>query len=218
MASMRDRVVDLAALVAAGTAILIGVRALVAPAPSNPFEREDQRVVDFNEMAEAGHRRGAQEALLTIVEFGDYECPACRALAPVLDGFVSENPGDVALVYRHWPLSVHALADDAARAAECAGYDGKFWEYHDALYSAQDLDVGSFKSIAEAVGVSDIVEFEECLGDPSRTPQIAKDIATVEALDAVGTPTVVVNGVYLGSVPRRADLDRLLAEAREALR
>lgn len=213
MTSFRDNIVDIAALLAAGTTILIGVRAVTMPTPEDPFNRSDQEVEDFAALVDGGHRRGAVDPILTIVEFGDYECPACRAMAPRLDSFVVQNPAHVALVYRHWPLNIHPMADDAARAAECAGYQGLFWPYHDALYRLSTLEAGSFREVAEEVGVPDRSEFESCQADPARTPQIAEDIRAAEALDGIGTPTLVINGIHLGSVPSRGDLDARLEEA-----
>ncbi|MFG0252726.1 MAG: DsbA family protein, partial [Phycisphaerales bacterium JB038] len=86
--------------------------------PSTQQLREPKPVEDWSEMAGTGQRFGPREAVLTIVEFGDYECAACRRFHSVLKEFLGSYPDDVALVYRHWPLQQHLYAYDAAQAAD----------------------------------------------------------------------------------------------------
>ncbi len=81
---------------------------------------------------------GATDAPITITEFADFQCPACRMAKGVTSQLLAAYPGQVRIVFRHFPLNGHPLAQPAAQAAEAAGAQGKFWEMHDALYENQD--------------------------------------------------------------------------------
>ncbi len=81
---------------------------------------------------------GGEDAYVTIIEYSDFQCPACASVAPMLQQLAAAYPNDVRLVYRHFPLvSIHPNAQKAAEAAEAAGAQGKFWEYHDTLFANQ---------------------------------------------------------------------------------
>ena len=94
----------------------------------------------WEELAEAGHRIGPMDARLVLVEFSDFECPACAFLSNDLVPHLREQyPGQVAVVYRHWPLQKHRFSYAAARASECAAFQGGFEQSHDVVYSQQHL-------------------------------------------------------------------------------
>lgn len=80
---------------------------------------------------------GGEEPLMTIIEYSDFQCPYCSALAPVLSEFVEKHPDDVLVVFRHFPLPSHPLAIQAAAASEAAGLQGEFWEMHDRIFAGQ---------------------------------------------------------------------------------
>jgi len=82
--------------------------------------------------------KGKQEAKVTLVEYGDYQCPACAAYNPLVIRLNQEFPEDLKIVYRHFPIPGHKNAFFAAQAAEAAGKQGKFWEMHDLLYEKQE--------------------------------------------------------------------------------
>ncbi len=81
--------------------------------------------------------RGTADAWVTVLEFGDFQCPYCREAKPIMDDLLEANPKDVRLVFKHFPLDMHAHARPAAIAAECASQQGKFWPFHDTLYENQ---------------------------------------------------------------------------------
>lgn len=166
-------------------------------------------------MAGTGQRFGPREAVLTIVEFGDYECAACRRFHSVLKEFLGSYPDDVALVYRHWPLQQHLYAYDAAQAAECAGQQGRFWEYHDELYGDARWLNDAFLRFARTAGVADLDAFSACLSSSDVHRRIDDDIDAALAAGGTGTPTVVVNGILLPRPPSLKDLESLLAAAQE---
>lgn len=138
---------------------------------------------------------GNPDAPVTVVEFGDLECPYCRAAAPVLRRLVEESDGRVRLVWRHFPLfEVHPHALAAALAAEAAGAQGRFWELHDRLLEQQDrLTDDDLRAHATALGLDpeDLVgEHAEAFADAVRA-----DYADGLALEVPGTPCVFVDGV-----------------------
>ena len=87
----------------------------------------------------ADHVTGASHAPVTVVEYGDFECPNCKQAAPAVNLLLERSAGRIRFVFRHFPLEeVHPHALGAALAAECAGGQGKFWEMHDLLFANQD--------------------------------------------------------------------------------
>lgn len=106
--------------------------------------------------------KGSKTATHTIVEYSDFQCPACSAYAPLLKRLADEHPNEVRLVYRHFPLDqVHPNARAAAWAAEAAGMQGKFFEMHDALFNTQETWSGDanpgifFEDLAHSLGLDD---------------------------------------------------------------
>ncbi len=143
---------------------------------------------------------GAQDAAVTIVEFADFQCPACGALHPVMQR-VMENNRDrsVRFVFRHFPLPQHEYAQLAAEAAQAAGTQGKAWEYYDLLFENQDsLARGDLESYAERLGL-DMAVFRAALDDGRYRGVVQQDVDDGRALGVKATPTVYINGVqYTG--------------------
>jgi protein-disulfide isomerase len=148
------------------------------------------------------HRYGHPAAPVTVVEYGDFQCPYCRRAAPVLRELVDSSGGAVALVFRHFPLfTVHPFALTAALAAEASG--PLFWRMHDLLFAHQDrLTDADLAGYAALIGARDVV------GDPAQRfrPAVEADYRSGVAAGVRGTPTLFVAGErYEGSV-RLADL------------
>jgi protein-disulfide isomerase len=147
------------------------------------------------------HVFGDPAAPVTIVEFGDFECPYCHDAAPVLRAAVEESDGEVRLVFRHFPLfEVHPYALTAALAAEAAGVQGRFWEMHDLLFAHQDRldDVGlaHWAGKAGVDGTSVVGDAAQRYGDA-----VERDYLAGTALGVRGTPTLFVDGErYRGRV------------------
>ncbi|MBE7700824.1 thioredoxin domain-containing protein [Oerskovia sp. Sa1BUA8] len=147
------------------------------------------------------HVLGDPAAPVTIVEFGDLECPYCHDAAPVLRAVVEESGGTVRLVFRHFPLfEVHPYALTAALAAEAAGAQGRFWEMHDLLFAHQDrLDDVGLAHWAQTLGLdgaSVVGEAAQEHGDA-----VERDYLAGTALGVRGTPTLFVDGErYRGRV------------------
>lgn len=161
-------------------------------------------VDDWEAVASQGHALTPAGGALTIVVFSDFECPACGNLSrEVLPQLIREHPAQISVRYRHWPLtSIHRFALPAARASECAGAQGRFREFHDAIFAQQDqLGLKTFLEFAGEAGVADLPKFDACARDTSRVEAIQRDIQAAEQLGGRGTPTVVVNGwVFRGGI------------------
>jgi protein-disulfide isomerase len=201
--------VDVATLVAALAIILAVVDSLLR-SPVDPLVRDDVKVVNWDELVTGGHSAGPAEASLTIVVFGDFECPACRAFHRTLSEFSRAHEGAVRLVYRHFPLPQHPGAYDASVAAVCAGFQGVFWPFYHRLYTSRLSTPDEHLEAARDIGVSDLPAFRQCLGSDAAVTVVEQDLVLAREVGAWGTPTVIANGILLGRIPDRASLELLL--------
>ena len=148
------------------------------------------------EVTERDHAVGPSDAPVTLVEYGDYECPDCGNAYPIIKRLIREMPADLRFVFRNFPLSnVHPHASVAAQAAESAAAQGKFWEMHDQLYEHQrelaDMEMSRF---ALRIGL-EIYRFEADLSGERFSKRVSDDYESGVASGVVGTPTFFVNGV-----------------------
>ncbi len=207
MSRVRSLLIDGLTVVTALAAIAVAWSVLTQR--QGPADERDRRIEGFEELASTGHRIGAEDPEVTVVVFTDYECPVCRGVEPRLAEFVATYPEQVALVYRHWPLSYHPSAYPAAVAVECAADQGAFEAFHASLFEDEDWMGGryetAFLDFAESAGI-DSETFANCFEE--NRPGNAKvdaDVAAAESFGARGTPAILVNGVYVGRMP--ADLE-----------
>jgi Na+/H+ antiporter NhaA len=145
---------------------------------------------------ERDHIRGpSQDALVTLVEYGDFECPYCGQAEPAVRGLIKEY-GELRFVFRHLPLTdVHPHAQLAAEAAEAAGKQGKFWEMHDMLMDHQDaLNVPDLARYAREIGL-DVEKFTADLRRHVGAGQVAEDVDSADLATVSGTPTFFINGI-----------------------
>jgi Na+/H+ antiporter NhaA len=142
---------------------------------------------------ERDHLRGPHEAPVTIVEYGDFECPYCGKAEPVIRELLADFV-DVRYVWRHLPLSdVHPRAELAAEAAEAAAAQGAFWEMHDLLLDHQgDLTPPALQAYAEQLDL-DLERFREELAEHAHAPRIEEDVDSADISGVTGTPTFFVN-------------------------
>jgi diadenylate cyclase len=167
-------------------------------------------------VGDGDHAVGPATAAVTLVEYGDYECPYCGRMHPVVKEIRERLGNRLRFVFRHFPLdSVHPHARRAAEAAEAAASQGRFWEMHDLLYENQD-DLGdeALRRYATRLGL-DPARFEDDLEERAHAPRVREDRFGGERSGVEGTPTFFVNGVrYEG--PR--DLEALLEAIEDAAR
>jgi Na+/H+ antiporter NhaA len=143
---------------------------------------------------ERDHYRGPAESPVTVVEYGDFECPYCGQAEPIVRELLSDF-ADVRYVWRHLPLSdVHPHAQHAAQAAEAAAKQGAFWEMHDVLLDNQDrLEAEDLAGYAEQLGL-DVERFADDMRRNVGAAQIAEDVDSAELSGVSGTPTFFING------------------------
>jgi Na+/H+ antiporter NhaA len=141
------------------------------------------------------HVRGSPDALVTLVEYGDYQCPYCGQAEVVIRELLDSFGDDLRYVWRHLPLNdVHANAQVAAEAAEAAAAQGAFWPFHDALLTHQDdLSPRGLARRAEEAGL-DLERFWNDLRRHEHSERIADDVATADASGVAGTPSFFING------------------------
>ncbi len=142
---------------------------------------------------------GSPSAKVTLVEFSDFQCPACKASQPELTGIINKYSRNLRFVYRHFPLPSHSYAVDAAIAAEAAGKQGKFWEMHDKLFDNQpDFQKDSLIGYAKDLGL-DVNKFTTDLDSSELRQRVLADQSDGNKAGVNATPTFFVNGVkYVG--------------------
>ncbi|MFH0838055.1 MAG: thioredoxin domain-containing protein [Patescibacteria group bacterium] len=148
-----------------------------------------------NGSANTGPRTlGNANAKVLIEEFSDPQCPACGVISPAVEQLVRENPDLVRLEYYHFPLSYHQYSFIAAEAAECAGDQGKFFEYLGTLFKNQNsLSEDFFDNIADSMNL-DRAEFDACLDNHEHKAKILSHMEEGKRRGLPGTPTLYVNG------------------------
>ncbi len=138
---------------------------------------------------------GPEDAVVTIVEWADFECTGCLGMKPLFELMIERFPGQVRLVYKNFPLeSKHPNAMGAAKAAVAGQNQGKFWEMHKALFESQgSLAPQDLSRIAKKVGL-DMVKFRADFSSPATAKDIKRDMDQAEALGLDGTPFIFING------------------------
>jgi protein-disulfide isomerase len=161
------------------------------------------------------HRLGPATASVTLVEYGDYECPYCGAAYPVTKELWRILGEELQFVYRHFPLGqIHPHAHAAALAAEAAGAQGRFWEMHDMLFTHQDrLEPEDLLLYAKAIGL-DVERFANDLAMRTHEPKVRADFLGGVRSGVNGTPTFFINGIRHNG---GWDLPSLLGAIREAV-
>jgi protein-disulfide isomerase len=140
---------------------------------------------------------GPAAAVVTIIEFGDFECPACKENLPILKQLLSLYPEQIRLVYRDFPIASHPQSRPAAEAAHCAHEQGQFWAYHDALFArAPDLKSSDYLKLAESLKLN-TGEFAACLNSNRPKVAVGKDVMDARRIGLSGTPTFFINGRYM---------------------
>jgi protein-disulfide isomerase len=137
---------------------------------------------------------GGADAPVTVVEFSDFQCPYCRAAESTVKAMRAKYGDRIKFVYMDFPLSFHPHAMDAARAAQCAAEQDKFWPYHDALFADQSkLAESDLKATAKRLGL-DTGRFNTCFNQGQPDGRIKAEQQQGEALGVTGTPTFFING------------------------
>lgn len=194
---MRDKVI--LSLLAVTAAVIIGIGFLIFK------QQQNQKVLSANDASEVFsiadtdwvYNRG--EGRLTLIEYSDFQCPACAYYKNMISLLKKDYPDKLQIVYRHYPLSNHKNARIAARASEAAGKQGKFWEMHDRLFETQEEwenlndPRNKFKELAIDIEL-DVEKFLIDLNDVGLDRNIQHGLSTGNQLKIRGTPTFFLNG------------------------
>ncbi len=169
----------------------------------------DGTPITITGVAASDHSKGSDKPKLTLIEYSDFQCPACAVYYPVVKQLAEEFKSDVLFVYRNFPLPQHANAFPAARAAEAAGKQGKFWEMHDKLFETQIAwensvrPYGTFSRYATELGLN-LDQFEADYDSSAVKNKIDADIKSGQSAGVNGTPSFYLNGVKINN-PRSYD-------------
>ncbi len=165
-------------------------------------------------VGERDHAQGPADAAVTLVEYGDYECPYCGRAYPIVKQIQKKMGGRLRFIFRNFPLKEsHPHAEHAAEAAEAAGVQGKFWEMHDRLFERQfALEDSSLAEYAGDLGL-DVDRFARELAQGTYAQRVREDFRSGVSSGVNGTPTFFIDGVrHDGSW----DVDTLLAALQQA--
>ena len=170
---------------------------------------------------ERDHVRGGADAPVTLVEYGDFQCPYCGEAYPVVNDLLERFGDQLRFVFRHMPLpDLHPRAPFAAEAAEAAAAQGRFWEMHDRLFEHQrQLTDAELRDHAEAVGVADAARFDAELRDRVHEARVTEDFESGARSGVPSTPRFFVNGlIHLGSASYPELLEAISEELEVARR
>jgi protein-disulfide isomerase len=166
-----------------------------------------------------GRVRGDPNAVVTIVEFADFQCPYCKQTEATLNGLLRKYPGQVKLAFRDFPLgSIHPYAEKAAEATRCAGKQGKYWELHDALFANQsNLDEPGLNAIAQKLGLDHNL-FQSCLASGEYKAQVSRDQEDGRKIGISSTPGFFVNGIALTGAQAETAFEKIIDDELRAAR
>lgn len=156
--------------------------------PVLKYVEEDELIASYSPT------KGNPAAVATLVEFSDFECPACGAAFPVLQTLLEQHGNDLRIVYRHFPLPQHKNAKKAAIAAQAAGGQDAFWEYHDLLFQNQQaLEAENLVEYAKQLGLN-IEQFQKDIAENKFKNEVEEDMKAGTKLGVNATPTFFLNG------------------------
>jgi predicted DsbA family dithiol-disulfide isomerase len=155
--------------------------------------------------------RGSPNAPITIVEFSDFECPFCRHSEQIINAVLSKYGDKVKLGYRDFPLrQAHPHSEAAAEASRCASEQGKFWEYHDLLFSGSGkLDAAGLLDAAHAAQLND-AQFLSCLHTEKFKGAVDADVKAGARAGVTGTPAFFINGIFISGAQPAAVFEKTI--------
>lgn len=149
--------------------------------------------------ADAFRSKGPVDAPIQIIEYSDFQCPACKNAEGILSKIFADYPHQIRLVFRHFPLAMHRWSQPAHQAVECAGAQGKFWPYHDKVFAEQEKwsaeanPTETFLRYAAAMDLN-IDQFVACMEDSKVREAIMTSKTKGEFIQVNSTPTFFING------------------------
>ncbi len=187
------------------------------PGPSNGGGIIEGNVLSVD-VSEDEHSKGTAGAGITLVEYSDFQCPACASTYPIVHRLADAYGEEIQIVYRHYPLrQIHPNAQLAAQASEAAAAQGKFWDMHDSLFNTQAQWSNErnpkdfFIELAESLSL-DIEKFEEDLTSSQVKNAVNEDYSSGSRSGVQGTPTFYINGERLQNPGSYAGFERIIEE------
>lgn len=160
---------------------------------------------------------GNPEAKISLVEYGDYQCPACAQVKPFVDQLIADYGTQIKFEYRHFPLKqIHRFAQISSEAAECANDQDKFWDYHSYLYLNQSSLSETFLYTAAKNVSLDEVKFQNCLDSGAKKSIIEADLLQGQRDQIGGTPTFLLDGQKVEDYTQLETLIKAKIEAQNA--
>ncbi len=180
---------------------------LLGSAEIHVLLRAPRTTIDFS----SAPRRGSPQAPVTIVEFSDYQCPFCKRAQPTLQLLAAKYGDRVAFAYKDFPLDdIHPQARTAAEAAHCAADQGKYWEYHDALFVlSPELTRDKLLEAARRTGINEAA-LAACVDSHKYKALVEQDTAQGQRLGVDGTPAFFINGVNINGAAPIADFEKII--------
>lgn len=165
---------------------------------------------DYTPLTEdTDHIIGLDNASVTIVEFSDFQCPACQSAFFEMEEFLDTNPKNLRFIYKHYPLTnIHPYGFKAAEASECASDQGKFWEYYKQLFQNRQFDNAALKKYAANTDLNED-SFWTCIRSRVMAERVNQDMDDGDSKGVDATPTFYINGKKKVGVIRVDELKEL---------
>jgi protein-disulfide isomerase len=165
---------------------------------------------------------GPQDAMVTIIEFSDFQCPYCQRVQPTLKRLLQDYQGKIKLVFRDFPLrNIHPQAQKAAEAAQCAAEQQQFWPYHDRLFASASLQIQELKQYAQELGLQ-MEQFTACLDSNKYAQEVERDLQDGLNAGVNSTPSFFINGQPVSGAAAYEQfkdlIDTALAQGKSATR
>jgi protein-disulfide isomerase len=195
-----------------------GITLAITLGTNSPNENNQVSASLANIITEEDHTKGNENATVTLVEYSDFQCPACATYSPLIKELEEEFKDDIKISYRHFPLTqIHPNALNAAKAAEAAGVQGKFWEMHDVLFERQNEWSGStariaqtqFEKYAEELELN-IEQFKSDRERDEIKEKIQRDIQNGNQAGVNSTPTFFINEEKIENPQNYEELKQLI--------
>lgn len=199
--------------------VIVGL--IVLFVATKPKESDDSAFNgDAKQLQSDDHIKNGRDKKVTLIEYGDFQCPSCAAYYPLIKQLEEKYKDQVSFVFRHYPLiSIHPNAFAAARAAEAASQQGKFFEMHDKLYETQQAwgQVRTnqqilFEGYAQTLGL-DMTKFKQAYVSEAVANRINRDVSSAKQFSITGTPTFILNGKKIDNPKDEAAFSKVLDDA-----
>ena len=198
--------------------VIIGLIVWGMIAASQKASREKASLPLPNQVTSSDWTRGNASSTVILVEYSDFQCPACAAYFPMVEKLFKENANNMLFIYRHFPLTQHANAIPAAQAAEAAGKQGKFWEMYEMIFSTHDewensKDVKKiFSDYAVELGLN-MTQYSEDFESKVTLDKIDSDLKSGMMAGVNSTPTFYLNGEKIQTPESYEDFKKLIDDA-----